>query len=246
MAQAKIKTLTGAIFKARSCPVPAKIWPTLLVRSEGAEVTQLLENWGAPDLMADPAVTLLISAREITGRVTSSKLVIRGPIFVVRPEDQFKANTIWSGLEDNITLSFSISGEILNFSNREARNFSTWTGLDTLPSFKVHKDGVALSREEFQAMDGLKDGACFRVAVQTHSTTHMAASLLVAPKPHNMIKAKAREWNVAPDSNRIPAIDITKHWTRYNSVPHHPHNTTHSHQATGLQTPAHTLNLTPL
>ena len=215
MAQAKVKTMTDAIFKARSCPIPAKMWHSLLVRNEGTEVSQLMENWGAPDLQADPAITLMISARETTGRVTSSKLVIRGPTFVVRADDQFRANNIWPGLENDITLSFTISGEILNFSNREARNVSTWTGLDTLPSFKVYKDGTQLSREEFQTMEGLKDGACFRVAVQVHSTTHMAATLLVAPKTYTMVKTRAREWNIAPESNRIPGINITNHWTRY-------------------------------
>ena len=67
--QARIKTLASSIFKARSTLVPATIWPTLMVRSEGAEVNSLLQEWGAPDLGVEPVISLLISARERTGRL---------------------------------------------------------------------------------------------------------------------------------------------------------------------------------
>ena len=33
-----------------------------------------------------------------------------------------------------------------------------------------------------------------------------------------MIKTKAQAWNVSPESNLLPAVDITSHWTRYNPV----------------------------
>ena len=216
--QTKVKTLTHAIFKGRTNPVPATIWPQLMVRSEGQEVTNLLEEWGATDIQAHPVISLLISARETTGRITSSKTVIRGPIFTASEENPIKANAIWPGLDEDLTLRFSISGETLNFSNREARNLSVWQALDSLTSFKVYKGDDLVSRDDYKDIDGLREGVSFRVATYTHSIKHMATSLLIAPKPLNMIRTKARDWNIPHESNQFPAIDITSHWTRYGPV----------------------------
>ena len=44
MAQSKAKPLSAAIFKAWTRPVPSKLWPTLMVRAEGAPVNTLLER----------------------------------------------------------------------------------------------------------------------------------------------------------------------------------------------------------
>ena len=214
--QAKVKTLSHSFFNAKSRvkPVPASLWQRLVVRSEGTEVSELLENWGAADIKAEAVVSLLVSARENTGRITSSRLVVRGPLFSATEEDPIKANRIWPALDEDITLRFVVRGEALNFSNREARNQSVWGGLDTLPSFKAYRGNDLLSQDDIKTIPGLKDGASYRVAIQTHSVTHMAASLLVVPKPYAAVKAKARAWNVATESNQIPAIDLTDHWTR--------------------------------
>ena len=214
MAQSKAKPLSAAIFKARTRPVPSKLWPTLMVRAEGAPVNTLLESWGAADLGAEPAVTLMITARESTGRTLSSRILMRGPIFKATADSPIKANTIWPGVEDNLTVRFTVTGDMLNFSSREARNISMWASLDTLPSFRVYKEDDLLSREEIQGIEGLKDGASYRVVVHTHSVTHMAASLLVVPKSLTSIRAKARDWNVLAESNLFPAIDLTSHLTR--------------------------------
>ena len=217
--QAKVKTLAHNIFKSRTRPVPATLWKSLMVRSDGTAVNDLLQDWGAPDIGKDPVVSLLVSSRETTGRITSTRLVVRGPLFVATEDEPFQANVIWPELDNTITLRFSITGETLNFSNRDARNVSVWAGLDTLPSFRAFKDDVMMSPEEVKATPGLKDGACFRVVTQTHSITHLSASLLVVPRPYAVVKAKAREWNVMTESNQIPAIDITDHWARY--IPAH-------------------------
>ena len=219
MAQSKAKPLSAAIFKARTRPVPSKLWPTLMVRAEGAPVNTLLESWGAADLGAEPAVTLMITARESTGRTISSKLVVRGPVFMATADNPVKANTIWPGAEDNLTVRFAVAGDMLNFSNREARNFSMWASLDTLPSFRVYREDTALSREEIQDIEGLNDGASYRVVLHTHSVTHMAASLLIAPKSLTSIRARARDWNVPAESNLFPAVDLTSHLTRCDHTP---------------------------
>ena len=212
MAQTRVKSLTAPVFEARSAPVPQRFWKTLMVRSEGAAVSSMLEEWGAPDLASTPAATLLVSARETTGRITSSKLVTRGPVFVAGRDNPFKANRIWSDLGDDVTIRFTIPGEALNFSNREARNFSLWAELTSLPSFKIFKAGNQLSPEESQAIMGR--GACFRVSLLTYSVTHMEAVLLIAPVPLTDIRDKANTWDVAEESNVFPGIDVTNHWTR--------------------------------
>ena len=48
---------------------------------------------GDANLGAEPAVTLMITARESTGRTLSSKLVVRGPIFMAMADNPIKANT---------------------------------------------------------------------------------------------------------------------------------------------------------
>ena len=141
--QTKIKTLAHTIFKERSNPVPACFWPKLMVRSEGVEVTNLLEDWGAPDTGAQPAISFLISATESTGRIKSSKLVTRGPLLVSGEDNPIKANVIRPGLDDDLTIGFSVLGDTLNFSNREASNISVWAGLDTLPSPPSRSTGEA-------------------------------------------------------------------------------------------------------
>ena len=65
----------------------------------------------------------------------------------------------------------------------------------TLPSFRVYKGAELVSRDDQKDIDGLKDGASYRVAVYTHSATHMSTALLIVPKSLNMIKTKAQAWS---------------------------------------------------
>ena len=201
-AQTKVKNLQAPVFKARKTQIPQKFWKSLLVRSEGAAVTSILEEWGAPDIAARPAITLLVSSRETTGRITSSKLVMRGPLFVAGRSNPLKANMIWPNLEEDITRRFSIPGEGLNFSNREARNFHLWTDLTSLPNLKVYKGDTQLSPEE--ARTTLGEGAGVRVAIQTYSVTYMEAVLLVVPNSVDAIRERPATgtWRRSPTCSR--------------------------------------------
>ena len=217
--QARVKSLQAPIFKARTTAIPAKFWKALLVRSEGSEITNLLEEWGAPDISAIPATSLLVTARETTGRIVNSKLVIRGPCFTATVSNPVKANTIWPGADPAITLRFSIQGEALNFANKDARNCSLWASLDSLTSFRVYKAGdegdVAQSPSDIKNLEGVKDGACFRVVLHPYSVSQMEATLQVIPTSLKGIREKADTWEVSAESNTLPALNLTSHWTRY-------------------------------
>ena len=225
--QARIKSLQAPIFKTRTTAIPAKFWKTLLVRSEGSEVTNLLEEWGAPDIGATPATSLLVTARETTGRIVSSKMVIRGPCFAATVANPIKANTIWPEADPAITLRFSIQGEAINFTNVEARNFSLWTSLDSLTTYRVYKAGdegdVAQSPSDIKNLAGVKDGACFRVVLHPYSVSQMEATLQVIPTSLKGIREKADSWEVTAESNTLPALNLTSHWTRYDPLSPQPY-----------------------
>ena len=54
----------------------------------------------------------MISAKETTRRVISSKLVVRGLMFGAGADDPIQAYLIWPDLNDNITISFAITEEV--------------------------------------------------------------------------------------------------------------------------------------
>ena len=85
------------IFKGRTRAVPRETWQTLTVRTEGNELSEKLEEWGA-EIKARPAATILISARETTGRICGSRFVLRGDIFMAGA-NPLPAKTIWPELE---------------------------------------------------------------------------------------------------------------------------------------------------
>ena len=43
----------------------------------------------------------------------------------------------------------------------------------------------------------------------------MEAVLLTSPQSLTTIQSKASDWDVVEESNVLPAIDMTSHWTRY-------------------------------
>ena len=64
----KRKGLESApIFKGRTRSIPRSIWQTLTVRTEGQELNSMLEDWGASDILSNPVITAVISARDTTG-----------------------------------------------------------------------------------------------------------------------------------------------------------------------------------
>ena len=205
----------ASIFRSRSKPVPGSIWPTLTIRTEGTELSKMLEEWGASDLTRDPTITTLITSRETTGRITGSRFCIRGPAFRVAPNDSLPANTIWHGVDPSITISFLIDGSTLNFSNKQARNASFWLDLRGLTNTRFYKDGQVMSPEEVDAIPAIEKGACVRVVVFPHSTTHMEMVLLAIPVCLQTLRDKANTWKVSADTLELPTINLTGHISRY-------------------------------
>ena len=121
----------------------------------------------------DPVVTTIVIILEASLRIKGSRFVLRGPAFKVEGSKPLKANTIWPGLDDYLTVQFSVQGEVLNFNNKDAKSFSIWANLRTLPSFKILKGDAVLSPEEADHIPAVKNGALIRVALFPRSTTHM-------------------------------------------------------------------------
>ena len=141
-----------------------------------------------------------------------SRFVLRGLTFNVEGSKPLKANTIWLGLDDDLTVQFSIQGAVLNFNNRDARSFSIWANLKTLPSFKILRGDAVLSPEEANHIPVVRNRALFRVALFPRSTTHMMYHLLVCPLGSYTMKKKAKNWGIPMNSAKFPAVDLTYHW----------------------------------
>ena len=205
------KTIKDKVFSTRTKAIPPSLWAKLTATTDGADLTAILEEWGA-EPNSSPVITILITVLEASSRIRASRYVARGPVFTATRDSPLKANTIWPGLDEDITVTFTILGVNLNFSNREARNFSLWMNIRTLPNFKMFRGDTLLSPAEVDDLPNCKEGAMFRVAVFPLSASHMTARLLIAPLSRDEIKGKAREWNIDPESHSFPVIDITHHW----------------------------------
>ena len=68
---------SAPIFKGRTRSIPRSLWQTLTVRTEGQELSSMLEDWGASDILSNPVTRALISARDTTGPITGSRFVLR-------------------------------------------------------------------------------------------------------------------------------------------------------------------------
>ena len=53
-------------------------------------------------------------------------------------------------------------------------------------------------------LNRMMDGASYRVAIYTHSVTHMATNRLISPKSPDKVKTKAKVWNISMESNLKP------------------------------------------
>ena len=205
------KTIKDRVFSVRSKAIPPSQWAKLTAKTDGADLTAILEEWGA-DPKSAPVITILITVLEASSRVKGSRYIIRGPAFTATRDSPLKANSIWPGLDDDLLVTFSILGTNLNFSNGEGRNHSIWMNIRTVPTFKMFRGDTLLSAAEVDNLPGCKDGAMFRVAVFPLSATHMSARLLVSPLSWAAIQEKARDWNIDPESHSFPSIDISSHW----------------------------------
>ena len=209
----KRKGLESApIFKGRTRSIPRSIWQTLTVRTEGQELNSMLEDWGASDILSNPVITAVISARDTTGRITGSRFVLRGPVFVAGQDNPLPATEIWPEVEEDISVRFTLDGTALNLNNRDARNASIWLNLRTLASTKMFKGDRQLSSEEMDAIPAIKEGAAIRVSVSSYSTTHMIANLWAVPMSLKALRDKARDWKIMPESLDFPAINLTSHF----------------------------------
>ena len=201
------------IFKSRTRSVPDSVLQQLTVRSDGTELTWKLEEWGAPDLNVNPVITILITTKESTARITDSRFVIRGPVFEANASRPLKANKIWAEVEPDITVRFTVPGSAVNMNNMDARNASLWEDLMELTDIRFFKAGTPMTLAEVDDIPALREGASYRVAVFPHSVTHMEAVLLVAPVSLTTIRSKAKAWKISPESLDFPAINLTSHCT---------------------------------
>ena len=211
------KTIKAAVFNTRTRPVPIAQWADLVALTDGQDLTNILERWGA-EPKTSPVITILVTVLEASKRIRGSRFIIRGPTFKVPTNHMINASTIWPALsaldwdQDILKVSFTVHGEALNFQNREARNFSLWADLRGLPNFRIFKGDTALSPEEADNYEAIKAGALFRVSVSPLTESHMAIRLFVVPIDNNTIKEVARTWNISSESAEFPAIEITNHW----------------------------------
>ena len=156
------KTIKAPVFNTRTRSVPASQWATLVALTEGQDLTDILEKWGA-EPRNTPVITILVTILEASKRIKGSRFIMRGPTFHVQPSRMIKASAIWpslTNLEDTDTLkvSFTISGESLTFQNREARNFSLWANLRGLPTFHIYKGDTILPPEEADYYETIRGG----------------------------------------------------------------------------------------
>ena len=93
---------------------------------------------------------------------------MRGTAFTA---DSMKVLKLWANADTNLKVSFRVTGDQLPFNNLSAPNVSYWVELIRLPSFTVMRGDQALSREQIESEEGLKDGACGREVVSHQSVT---------------------------------------------------------------------------
>ena len=206
------------IFKSRTRAVPLEKWHSLTVRTEGVELTEKLEDWGA-EPKTSPVATILITCLERVGSIRGSRFVLRGPIFGAKATKPLPLAKVFPDQKD-VTVSFSLEGSALNFSNPESRNASLWVDLRSQPTTKFHKEGEVMTSEQIDTI--LPGGSLLvRVALFPLSTTHLEMVLQATTLSKEEMEKKAEEWNIAMESLDFPAIDLTSHWSRYD-ISYHP------------------------
>ena len=203
--QSKAKTIRGPALGTKTRAVPDSLWKKLSTATEGADLSTILERWGA-DTAVKPVITSLVTVLPASGRIKGSRLVTRGPLFKA---NKVPASVFWGDLQGEYVVSFTIQGDTLDFTNPGAKNFSHWQDLRDLHSFILWKGNEPVSPEEANSIDPIKNGALFRVMVVPWTSTHMAIRLFVAPTTADNMATVAEKWNMEPDSADFPAVDIT-------------------------------------
>ena len=89
------------------------------------------------DVPSSVLKALLVTVANSTGRITASRLVMRGPLFTVTEANAVPANQIWQEAREDVRISFLIDGSALNFSSDESPNISDWVELRALNGYRV-------------------------------------------------------------------------------------------------------------
>ena len=164
MAKPKIiKTVMGT-----RGPMETRRIKQLVVRNTGQAVKDLVAKWHRYDHETEAWISPMISIFPETARISGSGLIMRGTAFTA---ESLKASKLWADADPDLKVSFRLTGDQLPFNNSSAPNVSDWVELTRLPSFTVMKGDQALSREQIEKEEGLKDGACGRVVVSHYSVT---------------------------------------------------------------------------
>ena len=192
--QSKAKTIRGPALGTKTRAVPDSLWKKLSTATEGADLSTILERWGA-DTAVKPVITSLVTVLPASGRIKGSRLVTRGPLFKA---NKVPASVFWGDLQGDYVVSFTIQGDGVDFKNPGAKNFSHWQDLRDLQSFKLWKGNEPISPEDVDSSDPIKDGALFRV---------MVAQLLgnVLPLPNT--------GNTGADLLQEPRVSKTTLWS---------------------------------
>ena len=181
MLSEKMVNMLSAPLLKRKGPVPKGFVKSLVAANGGLAITEKLKERGVITT-ARPAVTPVLTCGN--GKVTASRLVARGPMFVATATNPVKAKAIWPEAGEELAITFSVGGTALNFGNPDTPNISDWMELRSLVGAKVvnSESGETLSLEQINEEDGLRNGACLRVVLHHLSVTHVAATLQVTNK----------------------------------------------------------------
>ena len=173
-------TLKDNIFKNKGA-IPPSILRLLVINNGGAAITERLAHFKSKTSDTPYAVPV-ITVTNTTGKITASRVVIRGPLFSATDAHKVPANQIWPGAREDLEVSFLLDGAALNFSSDEAPNISDWIDLRTINGYKVTDKaaGTELSLEAMDGEEGVGSGACVRVALQIHSAHYTAATFQVS------------------------------------------------------------------
>ena len=171
-----VNMLAADVFRKKG-PMDPAFMKRLVVGNDGAAVRENLSAFGT-DLTKEPAA-LVGHSVDPTGRVTGSRLHLRGLLANFTGRAALPAKEIWPTAQDDLALSFKIAGEAINFDSPDAPNVSDWIEFRSLSTFQARKGEEILPPEAWSQEPGIKAGASFRVIIQHFRHTHASMFLQV-------------------------------------------------------------------
>ena len=171
--------LKDSILKNRG-PVHPSVLRLLTVNNGGAAITEKLAHWKSK-VTDTPYAAPVITVTHNTGKITASRVVVRGPLFSAVDNHKVPANQIWPAAREDLEVSFLIDGTAVTFHSDEAPNVSDWIDVRTLRGFTVTDTTSCrdLTEREINEEEGMAAGACVRVALHIHTVHYLAATLQV-------------------------------------------------------------------